>query len=69
MQQISAVMEKGKTMVEPKDEFERGVWLMFKRITNAYFEKEYYEFFPENEVVGKWLLTVEEIHRYCTYPN
>ena len=28
-----------------------------------YFEKEYYEFFPENEVVGKWLLTVEEIHR------
>ena len=28
-----------------------------------YFEKEYYEFFPENEIVGKWLLTVEEIHR------
>lgn len=29
-------------MVEPKDEFDCGVWLMFKRITNAYFEKEYY---------------------------
>lgn len=29
-------------MVEPKNDFDRGVWLMFKRITNAYFEKEYY---------------------------
>ena len=39
---ISVPTEKGKTMVEPKNEFERGVWLMFKRITNVYFEKEYY---------------------------
>jgi hypothetical protein len=29
-------------MTEPKNEFERGEWLMFKRITNVYFEKEYY---------------------------
>jgi hypothetical protein len=29
-------------MVEPKNDFERGEWLMFKRITNFYFEKEYY---------------------------
>lgn len=29
-------------MTEPKNEFERGAWLMFKRITNVYFEKEYY---------------------------
>ena len=29
-------------MVEPKNDFERGAWLMFKSITNVYFEKEYY---------------------------
>lgn len=29
-------------MVEPKNDFERGEWSMFKRMTNFYFEKEYY---------------------------
>ena len=29
-------------MVEPKNDFDRGEWSMFKRITNVYFEKEYY---------------------------
>lgn len=29
-------------MVEPKNDFDRGEWSLFKRITNAYFEKEYY---------------------------
>ena len=42
MMRVSVLVEQGKTMVEPKNEFERGVWLMFKRITNVYFEKEYY---------------------------
>lgn len=37
-------------MVEPKNEFERGEWSMFKRITNVYFEKEYY-FLAENGTV------------------
>ena len=29
-------------MVEPKNDFERGEWSMFKLITNVYFGKEYY---------------------------
>ena len=37
-------------MVEPKNEFECGEWLMFKRATNVYFGKEYY-FLAENGTV------------------
>ena len=37
-------------MVEPKNDYERGEWSMFKRITNVYFEKEYY-FLAENGTV------------------
>ena len=37
-------------MVEPKNDYERGEWSMFKRFTNAYFEKECY-FLHENGVV------------------
>ena len=37
-----SLVEKGNPMVEPKNDFDRGAWLMFKSITNVYFEKEYY---------------------------
>lgn len=37
-------------MVEPKNDFDRGEWSMFKAITNVYFEKEYY-FLEENGTV------------------
>ena len=29
----------------------------------TFFEKEFYEFYPESESVAKWLLSTEEIHR------
>ena len=37
-------------MTEPKNDYERGKWSMFKRMTNVYFEKEYY-FLAENGTV------------------
>lgn len=38
-----SLAEKGKTkMCEPKNDYERGEWSMFKRMTDFHFEKEYY---------------------------
>ena len=46
-----SLAEKGKTeMCELKNDYERGEWSMFKRMTNLYFEKEYY-FLEENGTV------------------
>lgn len=64
-------------MTEPKKDFERGEWLMFKRMTNCYFEKEYY-FLAENGTVYSRLSTqtladketaYNEFFRYLQIPE
>lgn len=41
-------------MVEPKNDFERGEWSMFKQVTNVYFEKEYYFLAEDGTVYSRY---------------
>ena len=41
-------------MTEPKNDFDRGEWSMFKRMTNVYFEKEYYFLEEDGTVYSRY---------------